>query len=59
MEEEFRRFRYLRSLVGAEVADAAVVGEEVTAAEQLCREVDVAVILEEAVVVKLNKSRKS
>ena len=50
---------YLRCLVGVEVADAAVVGEEVTAAQQLSRKVDVAVVLEEAVVVKLNNRSKS
>ena len=52
-------FLYLRSLVWAEVTDAAMVGEQVTAAEQFCGEVDVAIILEEAVVVKLKHSRKS
>ena len=49
-------FLYLRSLVWAEVTDAAMVGEQVTAAEQFCGEVDVAIILEEAIVFELNRS---
>ena len=49
-------YEYLRSLVWAEVTDAAMVGEQVTAAEQFCGEVDVAIILEEAIVFELNRS---
>ena len=49
-------FLHLRSLVWAEVTDAAMVGEQVTAAEQFCGEVDVAIILEEAIVFELNRS---
>ena len=49
-------YEYLRSLVWAEVTDAAMVSEQVTAAEQFCGEVDVAIVLEEAIVFELNRS---
>ena len=49
-------FLYLRSLVWAEVTDTAMVGEQVTTAKQFCGEVDVAIILEEAIVFELNRS---
>lgn len=40
---------------GVEVADSAVVGEEVTATEQLRGEVDIALVLEKAIVFELHK----
>ena len=45
--------RNLRSLGGVEVSDCAVVSEEISTSEKLGREVNVAVVLEESIVVEL------
>ena len=48
---------HLRCLVQVEVSDAAVVGEQVAAAQQLRSEVNVTIVLEEAVVFELQGSK--
>ena len=43
----------LRSMVRSEVANSAVISEEVTTAEELCGKVDISIVLEEPIVLKL------
>ena len=50
---------YVRSLIGIEVADSAVVGEKVATCEHLRRKVNVPVVLEEPIVFELVQVWKS